>query len=204
MISQDESHPMKSCFVTVGATASFHLLLQAVLDEKFLAALQDAEYTHLLVQYGKDSQTLFEDLLRKYPPGSPGRHGIVIDGFDFNHAGLDREMRLAQASPAEGRNGGLIISHAGSGSILGALRLGVPLVVVPNSTLKDNHQVELARELQKQGYVVASEYQEVSVAVRRAEALRTRMLAWPPVTGTSQKRHRTLDQVMSDELGFLD
>jgi beta-1,4-N-acetylglucosaminyltransferase len=114
MASQDQTHPMKLCFVTVGATASFHLLLQGILDDKFLAALHDAKYTHLLVQYGKDSQTLFEELLSKYPPESPGRHGIEIDGFDFNHTGLDHEMRLAQASLADNRSGGLIISHAGN------------------------------------------------------------------------------------------
>ena len=44
----------------------------------------------------------------------------------------------------------------GSGSILEAMRLGIPLVVVPNPSLKDNHQKELAKELQKQGYVIAS------------------------------------------------
>lgn len=114
MASQGANHPMKLCFVTVGATASFHLLLKAILDDIFLAALHEANYTHLLIQYGKDSQALFEKLLSKYPPGSPSRYGIEIDGFDFNHAGLDREMRLAQASPDEGRNGGLIISHAGN------------------------------------------------------------------------------------------
>lgn len=32
-------------------------------------------------------------------------------------------------------------------------------MVVPNTTLKDNHQVELARELQTQGYVIASGHQ---------------------------------------------
>ena len=37
------------------------------------------------------------------------------------------------------------------------MRLKVPLVVVPNPLLKDNHQKELANELQKQGYVVASD-----------------------------------------------
>ncbi|KAE8148982.1 glycosyltransferase family 28 C-terminal domain-containing protein [Aspergillus avenaceus] len=192
---------MKLCFVTVGATASFHLLLQAILDESFLVALREHEYTHLLVQYGKDSQTLFEESLSKLPSGNCG---IEINGFDFNHAGLDSEMRLAQANSSEGRSGGLIISHAGTGSILGALRLGVPLVVVPNSTLKDNHQEELARELQKQGYVVASKYQDLSTAVKRAEALPSRMLTWPPVNGIGQRRHRTLAQVVSDEMGFLD
>ena len=55
----------------------------------------------------------------------------------------------------------------GSGSILGALRLGVPLVVVPNPTLKDNHQEELAQELQKQGYVVASNYWYAASSVIR-------------------------------------
>lgn len=42
----------------------------------------------------------------------------------------------------------------GSGSILDALRVGVPLIVVPNPALLDNHQVELAEQLAAQGYVV--------------------------------------------------
>ena len=35
-----------------------------------------------------------------------------------------------------------------------ALRLDVPLVVVPNPYLANNHQLELAQELEAQGYVV--------------------------------------------------
>ncbi|KAA8649847.1 N-acetylglucosaminyldiphosphodolichol N-acetylglucosaminyltransferase catalytic subunit ALG13 [Aspergillus tanneri] len=198
------SHPAKLCFVTVGATASFHQLLHAVLDQSFLVALHQFGYTHLLVQYGKDGRSLFEESLRQHLPGSTSHHGLEIDGFDFNAEGLDEEMRLAQLNPAENRSSGLIISHAGSGSILGALRLGVPLVVVPNPTLKDNHQEELARELQTQGYVVASSFQDVSTAVERAEALRSRILSWPPVSGAGKEQHQTLEQVMSDEMGFLD
>lgn len=41
------------------------------------------------------------------------------------------------------------------------MRLGIPLVVVPNPSLKDNHQKELAKELQKQGYVIASSVKSV-------------------------------------------
>ena len=44
--------------------------------------------------------------------------------------------------------------RTGSGTILDALRLSVPLIVVPNEELLDNHQVELAEALAEQGYVV--------------------------------------------------
>lgn len=42
----------------------------------------------------------------------------------------------------------------GSGSILDAMRIEVPVVVVPNADLLDNHQVELAEVLAEQNYVV--------------------------------------------------
>jgi beta-1,4-N-acetylglucosaminyltransferase len=42
----------------------------------------------------------------------------------------------------------------GSGTILDAMRLDVPLVVVPNEDLLHNHQTELAKELARQQYLV--------------------------------------------------
>ena len=42
----------------------------------------------------------------------------------------------------------------GSGSILDALRIEVPIIVVPNPDLLDNHQLELAEALAEQNYVV--------------------------------------------------
>lgn len=104
---------MKLCFVTVGATASFELLLHSVLDEPFLSALQQHGYTHLLVQYGKDGEPIFENFVDNNPSGSEARHGIEIGGFDFNPDGLREEMCLAQANTELGQNGGVIISHAG-------------------------------------------------------------------------------------------
>ena len=105
---------MKLCFVTVGATASFELLLRTVLDEPFLSALQQHGYTHLLVQYGKDGQPIFENFIQSNPPGSEACHGIEIGGFDFNPAGLREEMCLAQTNTELGQNGGMIMSHAGT------------------------------------------------------------------------------------------
>lgn len=46
--------------------------------------------------------------------------------------------------------------RVGSGTILDVLRLGKPLIVVPNPTLLDNHQEELASALAGLGHLVAS------------------------------------------------
>lgn len=54
----------------------------------------------------------------------------------------------------------IVISHAGSGTILETLRIPAEpkpkLVVVPNETLMDNHQAELAQALAKHNYLVAT------------------------------------------------
>ena len=42
----------------------------------------------------------------------------------------------------------------GTGSILEALRSGLPLLVIPNPDLADNHQEELALQMQRGGYAI--------------------------------------------------
>ncbi|PKX92449.1 N-acetylglucosaminyldiphosphodolichol N-acetylglucosaminyltransferase catalytic subunit ALG13 [Aspergillus novofumigatus IBT 16806] len=177
---------IKVCFVTVGATASFEELVRAALDPSFVTALEKNGYSHLLVQYGKNA-AIYDNFLKQYPPERRPWRRIDIGGFSFHEHGLGGEFALAQADISKGRSGGLVISHAGSGTIL-----------------EDNHQEELARQLQKQGYVVASHYQNLCQALHQAEQLRARMLRWPPVRGPGQKNQPTLEQVMSDEMGFVD
>lgn len=45
---------------------------------------------------------------------------------------------------------------------------------------------------------------DIAGAVGKAESLRERMLAWPPVRDAKQRNKPTLADVMSDEMGFLD
>ena len=103
---------MKLCFVTVGATASFKKLLQAILQQSFLSTLANYQFTHLAVQFGKDGQELWDDFIAKYPPGSEGLHGIMITGFDFKPS-LGIYYELAMWNPVREQEFGLVISHAG-------------------------------------------------------------------------------------------
>lgn len=119
--------------VTVGSTL-FQDLTDAVLQPDFLRALSSSGYTYMMVQYGSAQLTW---------AGPDTLSGISIETKPYIS---DIDNVLASSD--------LIISHAGSGSILSGLRMGKDMIVVPNSKLMDNHQVELAEVLQREGYLL--------------------------------------------------
>ncbi|KAL8668136.1 MAG: hypothetical protein Q9202_000114 [Teloschistes flavicans] len=204
------------CFVTIGATAAFDQLLKAVLTPDFLQALRALNYTLLSLQYGKNGAKILEE--ECVTSAKATSYGIEITGFDFNRHGLGQEMWCCKAG--EGRAEGVVISHAGtanpdqiasaqtdpagSGSILDALRIEVPLIVVPNSSLLHNHQVELAEELARQGYVVHGRLNDLAVALTESETLRKKRQVWPPDNHGADPSGRGLAGVMDEEMGFYD
>ncbi|XP_072482688.1 UDP-N-acetylglucosamine transferase subunit ALG13-like isoform X2 [Notamacropus eugenii] len=64
-----------------------------------------------------------------------------------------QSQRFKNSLKEDMKRSDLIISHAGAGSCLEALEEGKPLVVVVNEKLMDNHQLELARQLHKEGHL---------------------------------------------------
>jgi len=121
----------------------------------------------------------------------------------------------------------ILIVGTGTGSVLDALRIGVPVIVVPNPTLLDNHQVEFAEVMARMGYAVHGELEydhspyvrysrwggflkansndsNLSEALTQSEALRKRSKEWPPVNSGTQRRGNGLAGVIDEELGFLD
>lgn len=104
----------KVCFVTIGATASFDKLLKAVFERSFLQALQDAKYTNLVIQYGKEGgKAIYNHFMSTGRDGLKKDIGIEVTGFDFNVNGLGEEMRNAKGDRRAGGEEGLVISHAG-------------------------------------------------------------------------------------------
>lgn len=73
---------------------------------------------------------------------------------------------------------GKLTIRIGAGTILDALRLSIPIIVVPNPSLLDNHQVELARELDRQGYVVHGEMDELKQALQENEKKSHERKSW--------------------------
>ncbi|KAG6868273.1 hypothetical protein C0993_005558 [Termitomyces sp. T159_Od127] len=127
-------------FVTVGST-QFDALIQAILSSSVLSTLRRKGYDQLVVQCGNSDFELASSISGG-GQSSVEREGINIELWKFKPT-LQREYEKAD----------LVISHAGSGTILDVLRLGKPLLTVVNITLLDNHQQELASALAELGHL---------------------------------------------------
>lgn len=186
----------RECFVTVGATASFKGLIKAVMAPAFVAKLIELGFTRLVIQYGPDLP-LFNEL--KEILDSQGL-GLAVSAFDFNNTGLGQEMRDCKANAGSSKMG-VVISHAGSGSILDAMRIDVPIIVVPNPELLDDHQTELAVEVERQGYCIHGRLDKLAAALEASETHSRKR--WPPDNGQVDPSGRGLVGVLDEEMGWI-
>ncbi|KAG6874063.1 hypothetical protein C0995_006920 [Termitomyces sp. Mi166 len=127
-------------FVTVGST-QFDSLVQAILSPSVLSALHRKGFNQLVVQCGNSNFELASS---------------ISDGGQLNveKEGIDIELwKFKPMLKNEYEKADLVISHAGSGTILDVLRLGKPLLTIVNPTLLDNHQQELASALAELGHL---------------------------------------------------
>ncbi|KAI1081251.1 glycosyltransferase family 1 protein [Whalleya microplaca] len=173
----------KVVFVTVGATASFRPLIEEVLSEKVLAKLAALRFTHLIVQCGPDLE-YFERVRPELQLPGEGDGKLQVSGFGYTRQ-MEHYMRLATAGTdddnedVKGERGeGLIITHAGSGSLLEALPLGTNIIAVPNTSLMGNHQAEIAIELEKDNYVIHGKIGQIDQAID-GDKLKALKKDWP-------------------------
>lgn len=116
----------KKIFITVGTTR-FDLLCEYVLTEPVLTALKNIGCKEITFQIGNSSAE----------PGVFETENVKITMYRFKDSILE-----------DIKNADLVISHAGAGSCLETLEANKPLLVVVNEDLMDNHQLELAEQLQ--------------------------------------------------------
>ncbi|KAI1107063.1 glycosyltransferase family 1 protein [Jackrogersella minutella] len=179
MNASEGGHRIYKCaFVTVGASASFKPLIEEVLSDAFIAKLKSLGFTHLIVQCGPDYD-YFESA--KPRRDSNDSNGLNITGFPFKKD-LQPWFALAAASTlreTKERAKGLIITHAGSGSILDALDFDTNIIAVPNPALMGNHQSEIADEMEKQGFLTQAKVGSLADLLSE-DALAATKKQWPP------------------------
>ena len=152
-----------------------------------LTALETRDISTFIVQHGSYRPAALDD-------GKGSSRALNIDAFAYADD-LDARMRKVD----------LVISHAGSGSILNALRgspfidalqHALPLVIVPNASLMDDHQSELAKELDASGLAVVASAHPTSLA----EAIRKVCSTTRPAS-LPKPRARLVD-LLDEELGL--
>ncbi|KAJ3209138.1 hypothetical protein HK099_008568 [Clydaea vesicula] len=115
----------------------FDKLIELISSESFVELLHELKFTSVTVQHGGSPFTL------------KTIKNIVLKAFSYSDE-IGKYFEKAD----------LIVSHAGSGSILEALELNKPLLVVVNDGLMNNHQSELAEILNRQGVLLKTNIQD--------------------------------------------
>lgn len=139
--------------VTVGTTR-FDALIAAINDEavELIDWMQMAGFGRIMLQIGAgavEPLQLQEEAQRRAAAAAGSTAAAVTSSTGQSVSGptvswfrFSPDM-LLHVSAAD-----LVVSHAGAGSILEALRLHRPLLVVVNDALMHNHQMEVADALQ--------------------------------------------------------
>jgi len=158
------------CFVTVGST-QFEPLVAKVLEEEVLEVLCSLGFDEICVQMGSG----------RLPEGLAGQE--AEEGWKAEKGGMKiRLVRYKKNLADEMQRADLVIGHAGAGTILESLELGKPLVVVVNDALMDNHQLELADRLAKDGYLLYTHVRGLVEMLHKPELFR--LEKWPQVDAT--------------------
>ncbi|KIM49481.1 glycosyltransferase family 1 protein [Hebeloma cylindrosporum] len=169
-------------FLTIGSTR-FDSLIASAFTELFLSSLRKKGYSTLVIQCG-NSAFEFSGDIQNGETQTLSRAGVEIEFWKFKPS-LQEDYEKAD----------LVISHAGSGTILDVLRMPKPMIVVPNPTLLDNHQEELASTLEEMGHLKAATVENLPNVINEYDP--SNIVPFPPFDGS--RFARIIDEVM----GFI-
>ncbi|CCK70067.1 N-acetylglucosaminyldiphosphodolichol N-acetylglucosaminyltransferase catalytic subunit ALG13 KNAG_0D03210 [Huiozyma naganishii CBS 8797] len=171
--------PGDTLFVTCGATVPFPQLVQSVLAAEFLRGMHALGIHSVIIQFGRQWGGQFDKAVTTSPRMSATNPVYTAEqlGCDEIHCytalnGAVHVTGIPFSICVEDLIGGhtgvpvtAIISHAGTGSILDALRCqpseNTPrpaLVAVVNGAPMDNHQLQIANKFAQMGLLHACEH----------------------------------------------
>ncbi|KAH9856949.1 glycosyltransferase family 1 protein [Lenzites betulinus] len=183
-VSRAAPSPRMHVFLTVGSTR-FDALVHAALAPPVLDVLRALGYRSLDVQCGNSD---FDTA--PFTQHAPDHWQRTDGALDIN------VWRFKPSLKDDYERADLIISHAGSGTIIDVLRLGKPLIVVPNPTLLDNHQEELSDALAHLGHLRSSTVAGLPQAIEKLDS--AQLVPFPQFDGS---RFREL---LDEEMGYAD
>ena len=123
----------KQILITVGTT-KFENLIKSIDTDNFYNMIIENKFTKIIIQKGTG----------EYIPKNYEKYKDKIN-IQISTILNDFENII--------KNSELIISHGGAGIILECLKNKRKVIVCVNDTLMDNHQIELASTLDKEGYI---------------------------------------------------
>lgn len=155
-----------SILFTTGATVTFEALLDHVVSVPFLRHLSSLGFRRVVLQYGNQTDQ-GRNVSKQYFSDVLGRNEVVEkldlaltnetnDKSVTTFSGPSLELQVFGFSPQIDKvvaAADIVVSHAGTGSILDSLRMHKPLIVVTNHKLMDNHQEEVASQFAKEGFL---------------------------------------------------
>ncbi|BGP00137.1 UDP-N-acetylglucosamine transferase subunit ALG13 [Rhodotorula toruloides ATCC 204091] len=188
-----------TCVLTVGSTR-FDPLVASFLDPTSLSSLSSLGIQHVLAQVGNSS------LPEGWKEGTRmTEQGLQVEVVRFLG---DLEERVGRAD--------LVVSHAGAGSILSFLRplnssspsssaerTRRQLVLIPNSTLMDSHQSDLADEMEKKGWAVVCRRPEDLPATLKQLASRAEQQGEMPAPDYPELYKGRMQRIIDETLGYV-
>lgn len=154
---------------TTGATVTFHKLVAHVAEPGFLDGLAQLGFDSAVLQYGNETDERGRSVSKQYFSDVIASNGLM-DKLDLSIRNSTNDKSVVElasnsfslkvfgfsASISDYISAAdIVVSHAGTGSILDTLRLKKPLIVVTNSALMDNHQQEVADRFELEGYLAS-------------------------------------------------
>ncbi|ABN67759.2 syntenic homolog of ALG13_YEAST UDP-N-acetylglucosamine transferase subunit ALG13 (Asparagine linked glycosylation protein 13) [Scheffersomyces stipitis CBS 6054] len=210
---------MPTVLITTGATVTFRSLLDYVVSPEFIENLSKFKVSRLKLQYGNEinpttnehvSRDYFERLVKQSEivskfqldistdrksdtdgsiTYSSTKYDFVLEAFPFS-MDIDSHIRSAD----------VVISHAGTGSIIDALKLHKKLVVIVNDALMDNHQAEIANEFAKLNYCVSHNVNELFGTEKLINSVRSLLDGSIQLTEFPANKKEIVESIIAEEL----